>query len=293
MWPRAAWKRALRAGDPRARRGSAARPTRPIPTDTPIATRIATCWSWAPAPAGLAAALAAAQAGARVHAVRRAGRDGRRRCSPRPTSTHRRQAGAADWLAERSPRSRDATNVHAAAAHARLRLFLRTICSALAERLTDHLADARPTLPRERLWQVRAKRGRARRRRDRAAAGLSRTTTGPASCWPARRGPIANRYGVAARRRAPWSSPRMTAPIAAALDLRRAGVDIAAIADMRRGCPDERRCRGGAAAESAVGRRDAVTGTRGRLRVARRRASRRIGRTGRRARRARSPAISC
>jgi sarcosine oxidase subunit alpha len=83
----------------------------------------------------------------------------------------------------------------------------------LAERITDHLADRRSRLPRERLWQVRAKRGRAGDRRDRAAAGvpdndrpgIMLADSARALCQPLRR---------QARRPRRRRRRRMTAPIA-------------------------------------------------------------------------------
>ena len=66
MWPAVVLGARLRAADPPRRRAWARRRRAPIPTTTSRRTPSATCWSSAPAPAGLAAALAAARAGARV-----------------------------------------------------------------------------------------------------------------------------------------------------------------------------------------------------------------------------------
>ena len=84
---------------------------------------------------------------------------------------------------------------------------------ALAERVADHLSDASADLPRERLWQVRA------REVVLAAGAIERPLVFPGNDRPgvmlagAARTYL-NRYGVMLRQRAPsWSRPA-TAPIA-------------------------------------------------------------------------------
>ena len=116
--------------------------------------RIATCWWSAPVRPGLAAALAASETRRAGHAGRRAGGDGRRLLHD-VTSTIDGKA-AWDWLAEAIAELGRRGNVT---------LLPRTTAFGyynhnhvgLAQRLTDHLADPHADLPRERLWQVRAR----------------------------------------------------------------------------------------------------------------------------------------
>lgn len=105
-------------------------------------------------PAGLGAALAAAEAGSRVIiADEQAEPGGTLLAAPGETIEG---APAWDWLADALGR---------VAAHDRITLLPRTTVFGaypdrmfgLAERISDHLADPDPALPRERLWQVRAK----------------------------------------------------------------------------------------------------------------------------------------
>ena len=223
MWPQAAWKHALRADHPRGRRPR--RRADASPTPTTIASRYAHCdvLVVGAGPAGLAAALAAAETGARVILVRRAGRarrraalrDRRRPSTARPAGTGRRRRVA--------DARRAWPNVTAAAAHARP--------SATTPRTSSAWPSASPTispaptsdLPRERLWQVRAKRGRARHRRASSGRWCSPTTTGPASCWRRRRATYLNRYGVAVGSSVGVFTANDRA-YAAAFDLTKAGV---------------------------------------------------------------------
>ena len=102
--------------------------------------------------------------------------------------------------------------------------------SAISRTISSASPSASPTispiptadLPRERLWQVRAKRGRARHRRHRAPAGVSRQR--PARHHAGRRRADLSSTATACRpARAPSSSPRTTAPIARRSTCRRAG----------------------------------------------------------------------
>ena len=65
----------------------------------------------------------------------------------------------------------------------------------LVERVTDHLPQPDPRLPRERLWHVRAKQVVHRHRRDGAAAGISRQRP-PRHHAGRRRAHYLRRYGV-------------------------------------------------------------------------------------------------
>ena len=124
-------------------------------------------------PAGLAAALAAARWRRARHRLRRAGANSAARCWPRRGATID-GLSAADWLARALSRARARCRTSADAAHARPSAIIAQNFVGLAERVDRPAREPTPTSPRERLWQVRAKRGRARHRRDRAAAGVPR-----------------------------------------------------------------------------------------------------------------------
>ena len=108
----------------------------------------------------------------------------------------------------------------------------------LAQRVTDHLADPDPALPRERLWQVRASEvvlaaGAIERPlvfsgNDRPGimlADAARTYSTATACKPGRRAVLVT---------------ATTPPIAPRSTCSRAGVAIAAIADVARGAPTAR-----------------------------------------------------
>ena len=173
MWPRGAWDAALRAADPPRRRARPRARTSRTRTATPAATPIATCWSSAPARPASPPRSAAAAAGARVilcdeqRRIRRLA--ARRARAPRSTAGRPRTG---------SPRA--SARLHAMP---NVTLLPRTTAFGYypgqpdrprpsASPTTSPRPD--PALPRERLWQVRAKRGRARHRRDRTAAGVPR-----------------------------------------------------------------------------------------------------------------------
>ena len=172
MWPRGVLgQRLYEPRDPRAPPGSARAPPSPIPTAT--LQRYAHCdvLVVGAGPAGLAAALAAAERGARVILCDEQAELGGSLLAETDgdasTAAPRR-----DWLAATLAALAADGQRHAPAAHDGLRL--------LRAQLRRRSPSASPTispsptadLPRERLWQVRAKRGRARHRRDRAAAGV-------------------------------------------------------------------------------------------------------------------------
>ena len=106
-------------------------------------------------PGGLAAALAAAAA-ARGSSCATSRRSSAARCWPNARARSTASRPQLGWR-ERSRRSR-ATRASRCCRAPPPSATSRTIWSALNERLTDHLADP-PTagLPRERLWQVRAR----------------------------------------------------------------------------------------------------------------------------------------
>ncbi|HYM43034.1 MAG TPA: sarcosine oxidase subunit alpha family protein [Steroidobacteraceae bacterium] len=230
MWPPGAWK-SLYEPRIRAAAGLGSAPTEPDPDR--YTGRFAHCdvLVVGAGPAGLAAARAAAAAGARVILCDEQNEPGGSLLSDgldEQASLEGRPAH--QWLDE---------TLAALAANPRVRLLTRTTAFGyfphnllgLCERLTDHLAQPQAGSPRERQWQVRAREvvlatGAIERPlvfpgNDRPGIMLA----GAARTW-------LHRYGVLPGTRAVV----VTADDAAyrtALDLRRAGVVIACIADVR------------------------------------------------------------
>ena len=179
-------------------------------------------------PAGIAAALTAAATGARVMLCDEQALPG----GSLRSGTNARiggQAGA-DWLREA---------MRELAAADKVTLLTRTTAFgylphnmvALSERLTDHLARPPTSKPRERLWQVRA------RQVILATGAIERPLVFPGNDRPgvmlagAARS-FLNRYGVVPGARVVVLTAHDDA-YQAALDLQVAGVQIAALVDMR------------------------------------------------------------
>jgi sarcosine oxidase subunit alpha len=223
MWPAWGWKRVY---EPAIRRmaGLGRAPT--APDEDVYAQTYAHCdvLVVGAGPAGLAAALAAAEDGARVILCDEQQELGGSLLEAAPAGEH------AAW--------RDQT-IALLVSNRRVKLLTRTTAFgmfaqnfvALAERVTDHLANPDADLPRERLWQVRARRvvlatGAIERPvvfngNDRPGimlAGAART--------------YLHRYGVRAGTRAVIATSSDEAYDVAA-DLSRAGIEIAVIADTR------------------------------------------------------------
>ncbi|HVL74159.1 MAG TPA: sarcosine oxidase subunit alpha family protein, partial [Beijerinckiaceae bacterium] len=213
-------------------------------------------------PAGLAAALAAAEAGARVILCDEQQELGGSLLAETAATIDGRPA--AQWLAE---------TVAALGRHDTVRLLPRTQAFgyfaqnfvALAERVTDHLAAPDPALPRERLWQVRAKEVVL------AAGAIERPIPFPDNDRPgilladaART--YAARYGVLPGTRAVVLAAHDSA-YGAAVELDRLGVEIALIADLRRR-PDGPLVEAAREAGLPIAPATTLSGTGGRLRVA-------------------------
>ena len=213
-------------------------------------------------PAGLAAALAAAESGARVILCDEQAELGGALLHDvtRPSTASRPGTGSP----RRSPSWAGAANVTLLPRTTAFGYYAHNFVG-LAERVTDHLRAPDADLPRERLWQVRAQRGRAGHRRASSARSSSPATTGPASCWPTPRAYL-NRYGVAPGRRAVIATVRRLGLYGAA-DLKAAGVEVALV-DVR----PESECGEDMDALRAVGcavlAGHTVLGTRGDKRVA-------------------------
>jgi sarcosine oxidase subunit alpha len=179
-------------------------------------------------PAGLSAALAAARAGARVMLFDEQAEFGGSLLAE--TSARIDGADSSVWLA--------ATLAELAAAP-RVTLLKRTQAFGLyaqnflaaAQRLSDHLAEPDPRAPRERLWQVRAKRiVLATGAHERPLVFPDNDRPGIMLADSARA--LATRYGVRPGARVVVATVHDSA-YRAALDLAAAGVEIAMIADLR------------------------------------------------------------
>ena len=179
-------------------------------------------------PAGLAAALTAARAGARVILFDDQAEFGGSLLAE--TKARIDGAAASVWLA---------ATLAELAASPRVTLLPRTQAFGLyaqnfigaEQRLTDHLAAPDPSLPRERLWQVRAKRIVL------ATGAFERPLVFPDNDRPgimlaeaART--LAARYGVKPGSRIVVATAHDSG-YRAALDLAATGIEIAMIADLR------------------------------------------------------------
>ncbi len=179
-------------------------------------------------PAGLAAADAAAASGARVILCDEGARFGGSLLADRGARLDGQTA--AGWVAARIgvlAERRDVTLLTRTTAFG----WYPVNMIGLAQRLTDHLPDPDPALPRERLWQVRAKQVVI------AAGSHERPLVFPGNDRPgvmladaART--YAIRYGAPPGRRAVIATTSDTA-YRAALDLQACGVEVAVIADAR------------------------------------------------------------
>ncbi len=179
-------------------------------------------------PAGLAAAAAASQSGARVVL-----------CDEQPRFGGSLLSDRSARIDGMTPPAWVAAQVGALASRPDVTLLTRTTAFGwypdnmigLAQRLTDHLPNPDPALPRERLWQVRAKQVVI------AAGAIERPLVFPGNDRPgvmladaART--YAVRYRAAPGQRAVIATTSDTA-YRAALDLQACGVEVALVADAR------------------------------------------------------------
>jgi sarcosine oxidase, subunit alpha len=227
MWPPKAWKAVY---EPLIRRAAGLGVAPTLPDPDRYAQRYAHCdvLVVGGGPAGLAAALAAADSGARVMLCDESAEFGGSLLGD-PAARIDGEA-ALDWVRRTVTELRN---------HPRVTLLFRTTAFgyfphnfiALCQRLTDHLASPLAHLPRERLWQVRA------RRVVLATGAIERPLVFPGNDRPGillagAAQTYLNRYGVRVGNRVGIVTA-CDASYQAALDLHAQGVEVAVIADVR------------------------------------------------------------
>jgi sarcosine oxidase subunit alpha len=179
-------------------------------------------------PAGLAAALAAGRSGAETLLCDEQDRMGGTLLAENEAVID--GLAAADWLARTLQELQSLPNVTLLSRTTAFGWYPHNFIG-LCERVTDHLGTAPPTLPRERMWQLRAKEVVI------AAGAIERPLVFPDNDRPgimmaeaART--FLNRYGAVSGSEAVVFTACDSA-YRAALELKAAGVKIAAIADLR------------------------------------------------------------
>jgi sarcosine oxidase, subunit alpha len=262
MWPRSAW---FTLYEPRIRAAAGLGVASALPDPDRYAQRYAHCdvLVVGGGPAGVAAATAAAAGGGRVILCDEQAEIGGALLTEHDASVDGRPAGA--WLA---------ASLGTLAQNPRVTLLPRTTAFGyfphnnlgLIERLTDHLAAPPASMPRERLWQVRAKEVVL------ATGAIERPLLFPGNDRPgvmlaSAARTYLNRYGVRVGSRAVVLAG-CDAAYQAALELAAAGVAIAVIADVRTHghAPGPAEAAAGRAG-LAIERSATVLGTSGALRV--------------------------
>jgi sarcosine oxidase subunit alpha len=227
MWPRKAWKNLY---EPLIRRaaGLGVAPTRPDPDR--YAQRYAHCEVLVVGggPAGIAAALAAARTGARVLLCEESAEIGGSLLGD--AAVRIEGLSGAEWVQASLAVLRSFPHVTLQLRTTAFGYFPHNLIG-LSERLTDHLASPPPHLPRERLWQVRA------RRVVLATGAIERPLVFPGNDRPGillagAAQTYLHRYGVRVGERVVIVTAD-DAAYQAALDLHAAGTVIVAIADLR------------------------------------------------------------
>jgi sarcosine oxidase subunit alpha len=260
MWPASFWKKHY---EPRIRAmaGLGRAPTAPDPDR--YAARFMHCdvLVVGAGPAGLAAALAAVEAGARVVLCDEQAELGGSLLAPDGAAIEGQPAAV--WLAAAVAELASRNRVSLLPRTTAFGYFAHNLIG-LAERVTDHLATIDLSRPRERLWQVRA------REVVLATGAHERPLVFPGNDHPgvmlaeAARTYV-ERYAARPGTRAVVAAAHDSA-YDAALSLHRAGIEIAAIADLRAD-PSGEHVEAARAAGLTVRTATAVVGARGRHRV--------------------------
>lgn len=263
MWPRSAWKSVY---EPRIRAAAGLGVAPTLPDPDRYANRFAHCdvLVVGAGPAGLAAALTAAQSGARVILCDEQPEFGGSLLSEPPIDGATIDGfRSREWVRETVAALSSLPDVILLPRTTAFGYFPHNLV-ALSERLTDHLASLPAQMPRERTWQVRA------REVVLATGAIERPLVFPGNDRPgvmlagAARTYV-NRYGVLPGRTAVVVAAHDEA-YRAALDLHKAGIEIALIADARERAEGELPAAARAAGLN-IQTGCTVVGTSGRLRV--------------------------
>ncbi|CAM5376015.1 2Fe-2S iron-sulfur cluster-binding protein [Mycolicibacterium aubagnense] len=227
MWPKSAWKN-LYEPNIRSAAGLGVAPDQPDPDH--YSSRFAHCdvLVLGGGAAGLAAALAAAETGVRVIVADEQSEFGG---ALRFESGARIEGqGGWDWAQGVVARLKGMGNVRVLPRTTAFGYYAQNFIG-LVERVSDHQADPGHDVPRERLWQVRARRVvLATGAIERHMVFADNDRPGVMLASAART--YLNHYGVAVGRNVGVYTANDSA-YAAAIDLKKAGVNIAAIVDLR------------------------------------------------------------
>jgi sarcosine oxidase, subunit alpha len=227
MWPRGAWKAVY---EPLIRRAAGLGRAPTLPDPDRYAQRYAHCdvLVVGAGPAGLAAALTAANAGARVILCDEQCELGGSLLSDPEVNIEGQHSS--EWLNSAVARLKESARVSLLPRTTAFGYFPHNLIG-LNERLTDHMDVAPDRLPRERLWQVRARHVLL------ATGALERPLIFPGNDKPGvmlagAAHAYLHRYGVRVGSKVVIVTCDDDA-YQTALDLKAAGVEVAAIADVR------------------------------------------------------------